>query len=99
MAFIVKGVPAKAVAAMFGAPQNMAVMVGYVSDIKTVADLKGKKLVAAEKAIVQAHCAVGKVKKAKSSHVKKGSVISQSPSAGKSLPNGTKVGIVVSKGK
>src|SRR5579863_10769909 len=44
MAFIVKGVPAKAVAAMFGAPQNMAVMVGYDSDIKTIADLKGKKL-------------------------------------------------------
>ena len=31
MAFIAKGVPAKAVAAMFGAPQNMAVMVGYDS--------------------------------------------------------------------
>jgi NitT/TauT family transport system substrate-binding protein len=44
MAFIVKGVPAKAVAAMFGAPKNMAVMVGYDSAIKTVADLKGKKL-------------------------------------------------------
>src|ERR1700722_14201838 len=44
MAFIVKGVPAKAVAAMFGVPRNMAVMVGYDSDIKTVADLKGKKL-------------------------------------------------------
>ena len=44
MAFIAKGVPAKAVAAMFGLPKNMAVMVGYDSDIKTVADLKGKKL-------------------------------------------------------
>jgi len=44
MAFIVKGVPAKAVAAMFGAPKNMAVMVGYDSAIKTVEDLKGKKL-------------------------------------------------------
>jgi ABC-type nitrate/sulfonate/bicarbonate transport system substrate-binding protein len=44
MAFIAKGVPAKAVAAMFGAPQNMAVMVGYDSNVKTVADLKGKKL-------------------------------------------------------
>jgi NitT/TauT family transport system substrate-binding protein len=44
MAFIVKGVPAKAVAAMYGAPRNMAVMVGYDSPIKTVADLKGKKL-------------------------------------------------------
>ncbi len=44
MAFIVKGVPAKAVAEMYGPPRNMAVMVGYNSSIKTVADLKGKKL-------------------------------------------------------
>src|SRR5215471_10777631 len=44
MAFSVKGVPAKAVAAMYGAPRNMAVMVGYDSAIKTVDDLKGKKL-------------------------------------------------------
>jgi NitT/TauT family transport system substrate-binding protein len=44
MAFAAKGVPAKAVAAMYGAPRNMAVMVGYDSVIKTVDDLKGKKL-------------------------------------------------------
>jgi NitT/TauT family transport system substrate-binding protein len=44
MAFIVKGVPAKAVAAMYGAPENMAVMVGYDTGIKTLDDLKGKKL-------------------------------------------------------
>ncbi len=44
MAFAVKGVPAKAVAAMYGQPRNMAVMVAYDSDIKTVGDLKGKKL-------------------------------------------------------
>ena len=44
MAFIVKGVPAKAVAEMYGAPRNMAVMVGYNFPVKTVADLKGKKL-------------------------------------------------------
>jgi len=44
MAFTVKGVPAKAVAEMYGAPQNMAVMVGYDSAIKTVADLKGRKI-------------------------------------------------------
>jgi NitT/TauT family transport system substrate-binding protein len=44
MAFTVKGVPAKAVAAMYGAPRNMAVSVGYDSDIKTVDDLKGKKI-------------------------------------------------------
>jgi NitT/TauT family transport system substrate-binding protein len=44
MAFAAKGAPAKAVAAMFGLPSDMAVMVGYDSDIKTVDDLKGKKL-------------------------------------------------------
>lgn len=44
MAFAAKGVPAKAVAEMYGAPRNMAVMVGYDSPIKTVADLRGKKL-------------------------------------------------------
>jgi hypothetical protein len=63
-----------------------------------VPKLKGKKLASAEKAITQAHCAVGKVKKAGSKHVKKGSVISQSQTAGKSLPSGTKVSLVVSKG-
>jgi len=44
MAFMAKGVPAKAVAVMAGVPKNMAVMVGYDSSIKTVDDLKGKKL-------------------------------------------------------
>src|SRR5262245_32146976 len=44
MAFMAKGVPAKAVAAMAGVPRNMAVMVGYNSPAKTVDDLKGKKL-------------------------------------------------------
>jgi NitT/TauT family transport system substrate-binding protein len=44
MAFAVKGVPAKAVAAMYGLPRNMALMVGYDSDLKTIDDLKGRKL-------------------------------------------------------
>jgi ABC-type nitrate/sulfonate/bicarbonate transport system substrate-binding protein len=44
MAFAVKGVPAKAVAEMYGPPRNMAVMVSYDSPIKSVDDLKGKKL-------------------------------------------------------
>jgi NitT/TauT family transport system substrate-binding protein len=44
MAFSVKGAPVKAVAAMYGVPKNMAVMVGYDSAVKTVDDLKGKKI-------------------------------------------------------
>jgi hypothetical protein len=64
-----------------------------------VPNLKGKTLASAEQAITKAHCAVGKVKKAKSNHVKKGRVVSQGAGAGKSLPTGTKVSLVVSKGK
>jgi PASTA domain len=64
-----------------------------------VPNVKGKLLASAEKAIVKAHCVVGKVKKAHSSHVKKGRVVSQGAGAGKSLPGGTKVSLVVSKGK
>jgi ABC-type nitrate/sulfonate/bicarbonate transport system substrate-binding protein len=44
MAFMAKGVPAKAVAAMAGVPANIAVVVNYNSPIKTVDDLKGKKI-------------------------------------------------------
>jgi ABC-type nitrate/sulfonate/bicarbonate transport system substrate-binding protein len=44
MAFMAKGAPTKAIAAMAGVPRNMAVMVGYNSSVKTVDDLKGKKL-------------------------------------------------------
>jgi eukaryotic-like serine/threonine-protein kinase len=63
-----------------------------------VPKLKGKKLAAVETALRSAHCAVGKIKKARSTHVKKGSVISQSPSAGKSLPSGAAVSLTVSRG-
>ena len=44
MAFMVKGVPAKGVFAMAGVPRNMAVMANYNLPIRTVDDLKGKKL-------------------------------------------------------
>jgi NitT/TauT family transport system substrate-binding protein len=44
MAFMVKGVPAKGVFAMAGVPKNMAVMANYNLPIRTVDDLKGKKL-------------------------------------------------------
>jgi NitT/TauT family transport system substrate-binding protein len=44
MAFMAKGAPVKAVAAMAGIPTNMAVMVSYNSSIKSVDDLKGKRI-------------------------------------------------------
>src|SRR5262249_34731840 len=44
MAFTAKGAPIKTVAAMAGIPTNMALMVNYNSAIKSVDDLKGKRI-------------------------------------------------------
>jgi ABC-type nitrate/sulfonate/bicarbonate transport system substrate-binding protein len=44
MGFLAKGSPAKAVAAMAGAPMNMSIVVPYASAIGTIDDLKGKKI-------------------------------------------------------
>ena len=64
----------------------------------SVPRVRGKKLSAARSAITKAACRVGKVKRVRSRHVKRGRVISQSPKAGKSLPNLAKVNLVVSRG-
>jgi len=44
MAFMAKGAPVKGVAAMAGIPTNIAVVVNYNSSIKSVDDLKGKRI-------------------------------------------------------
>jgi ABC-type nitrate/sulfonate/bicarbonate transport system substrate-binding protein len=44
MGFLAKGSPAKAVAAMAGAPMNMSIVVSFDSAIKTLDDLKGRKI-------------------------------------------------------
>lgn len=72
--------------------------VGGSSPRCLVPKVKGKTLAAAKSAVVKAHCAVGKVSRARSKRIKKGHVISQSPSAGRSLLSGSKVKLVVSKG-
>lgn len=64
-----------------------------------VPNVKGKPLARAKSAIRAAHCSAGRVKTAKSRKVPKGDVISQSPKAGKRLKQGSKVKLVVSRGK
>jgi PASTA domain len=59
----------------------------------------GKTEAAAVKALSAAHCGLGKVKKTKSGKVKKGKVISQGTASGKSLAGGSKVSLMISKGK
>jgi hypothetical protein len=60
---------------------------------------KGMKLAAAERALRQAHCKVGKVKHVKSKSIRSGRIKSTSPSAGKILRADTKIELFVSKGR
>ena len=64
-----------------------------------VPNVKRKPLATAKKRIASAHCKTGKVTKAKSATVPKGFVIAQKLKAGKKLAAGTKVNLVVSRGK
>jgi uncharacterized delta-60 repeat protein len=68
-------------------------------DVCVVPKAKGKTLVAAKRAIVKAHCSVGKVTRAFSATVKNGRVISQRPKPGAKLAAGSRVTLKVSKGQ
>ena len=59
----------------------------------------GKTLAKAKTAIAKSHCRTGKVTRAYSKRVRKGRVVSQKPRAGKTLANGAKVNLVVSRGR
>jgi uncharacterized delta-60 repeat protein len=63
-----------------------------------VPNVRGKKLAVAKARIKKARCTVGKVSRKLSKRVKKGRVLSQSPRAGVTVPSGSKVNVVVSKG-
>jgi Glucodextranase, domain B/PASTA domain len=65
----------------------------------TVPNVKGKMLAAAKKGLSRAHCRAGKVSRKRSKTVRTGRVISTNPKAGTTRPSGTKVGIVVSRGR
>ena len=59
----------------------------------------GRTLKQASRALTNANCRRGRTRKAYSSRVKLGRVISQSRKRGRAMPIGTTVGLVVSKGK
>jgi alpha-tubulin suppressor-like RCC1 family protein len=64
-----------------------------------VPNVKGKTLAVAKRTLARANCSLGKVTRSYSTKVKKGLVISQKPSARRSLAKGAKISLVVSKGK
>jgi len=63
-----------------------------------VPHIRGRRLVPARRALERAHCAVGRVRTARAKHVRRGRVVWQSHRAGGSLPKGTKVGLLISRG-
>jgi beta-lactam-binding protein with PASTA domain len=83
---------AKTVTATFG-------LVPHKKVFCIVPNVKRKPLSTAKRQIVAAHCRTGRVRKAYSKTVRKGRVISQRPRAGKKLVRGSKVNLVVSRGK
>jgi hypothetical protein len=64
-----------------------------------VPNVKGKTLAIAKRKIVAAHCRTGRVARAKSKTVRKGKVTAQSPKSGKRLLFGSKVNLIVSRGR
>jgi eukaryotic-like serine/threonine-protein kinase len=64
-----------------------------------VPNLKGKTVAQARRALATGRCALGNVKRKPSASVKVGRIISQSRRLGARLPRGTKVNVVVSRGR
>lgn len=62
-----------------------------------VPNVVGKKLGAATRAIVRAHCKVGTIARSRAAARKKGKVLRQSPAAGRHLRNGSKVSLTLGK--
>lgn len=64
-----------------------------------VQNVLGMRLLAAKRTLARINCRVGKVRYAFSKRAKKGLVISQNPLFGAMRPRGTKVTLVVSRGR
>ena len=80
------------------APTNSVSVLLNTPGLCTVQDIERQILSAAKRTIARANCRVGKIRRAYSTRVKKGRVISQKPSFGAVLPGGSKVNLVVSRG-
>jgi hypothetical protein len=83
----------------YNAAPNVSQKFAIVKPVCSVPKLKGKRLTAAKAALRQNRCRAGVVTYKSSRTTAKGRVISQSRRAGRSLPAGTKIDLVVSRGK
>lgn len=87
------------VADQYGLSGGMIALARYLAPYScTVPNVKRFSLEAAKRALLRAHCSLGRVMRAFSTTVRKGRVISQRPRRGARLPEHTRVRVVVSKG-
>lgn len=70
-----------------------------VTPVCTVPRLRGMTLAGAKRSLAKQGCAVGRVTKAYSKRVKRGRVVQQRPGPGLRLRRGTKVAVVLSRGR
>jgi uncharacterized delta-60 repeat protein len=85
--------------AMNAGGHEVVALARFLGDTCVVPNVKRKPLAAAKRAITKTGCSSGKVKKAFSAKIAKGRVITQKPAARASVVAGTKVSLVVSKGR
>jgi hypothetical protein len=78
---------------------SKAISITYKLPPCKVPRLRGMTLSGARHAISRAGCKVGKIKRDHSRKVRRGHVVSSTPSAGRTKPRGTKVALVLSRGK
>lgn len=90
-------VPSQATAVVVGSQQRPPT--GDTRRRCVVPRLRGKTLRAARVAITGARCSVGRIRRAFSSSVRAGRIVSQTPRAGSRLPARARVHVVVSRGR
>jgi uncharacterized delta-60 repeat protein len=83
----------------FESPADFAVARYVAIPFCVVPGVRGQKLAAARTRLVRANCRLGKVRRAYSSRVRRGRVITHRPRAGARLAELAKVDVVVSRGK
>jgi hypothetical protein len=83
----------------FNAADDVSESFSIAKPVCSVPRLTGKRLAAAKLALAQNRCRTGKVTHKSSRRTQKGRVISQSRRAGRSLPAGTKIDLVLGRGR
>jgi hypothetical protein len=73
--------------------------VRYTAGSCSVPNVRNRALPAARRALTAANCRLGSVRRARSKRVRKGRIVSQTPSPGPTLADWASVAVVVSRGR